>query len=503
MPEVENRAVDVPGISGILLEHEGFGVTGTWPMSRRKTSRKRRKPTPRAPNKEAAPARTGNKWLLPLLGVVSAGIIALLIVNPFSRPTDPVPDREDPRAIEWPDPLTVEALTQEAEDIVTRVLDAYPRDPDSHALMGRLRYLQGQRKEAERSWERCLELDPNRADIYDALAEAAWEEGDFERTAAAYRQALRIDPTMPGVQVRLGRSLLESGQIEEAIAVMEKAVSRSDSGHYYLAQAYMQSKAYEKARDSYLRAVDKHPDNAQAYYGLALASMRLGQAEKARQYQEAFRKYGEQDPESVKAQKRRPQQLSGLAQERSITANAFTGAASIYRHHGNLQQAERLWQEAAVIDPNNSASRAELLVLYEHSGRLEDARTFFEQLTQMPTTSASDHLHLGNLCTLLSRRDEAEQAYLNVTRHAPDQPEGYEALVQLYLTTGWKLPAAKAFASRAAELRPSPQNYFLLAQVCTKIGDRADALAALEQALKMDPANVPYRRLYDELRKAG
>ncbi len=472
-------------------------------MSRRKTSRKRRKLTPRAPKKKAAPVRTGKKWLLPLLGVVSAGIIALLIVNPLSRPTDPVPGREDRHEIVWSDPLTVEALTQEAEDIVARVLEAYPRDPDSHALMGRLRYLRGHTKEAERSWERCLELDPHRADIYDAFAKASWEKGEFERTAAACRQALRIDPTMPGVQLRLGRSLLELGQTEEAIAVMEQAVSRSGFGYYYLGQAYLQSKAYEKARDSYQRAVDIHTDNAQAYYGLALASIRLGQPEKARQYQEAFRKYGVEDPESVKARKRHPKRLSGLAQERSITANACTGAADIYRDHGNLQQAERLWKKAAVIDPNNSASREELLALYEHSGRLEDARTFFEQLTQMQSKNVLDHFHLGNLCTRLNRRDEAEQAYLNVTWHAPDRPHGYEALAQLYLTTGWKLPAAKAFASRAAQLRPSPQNYFLLAQVCTKIGDRADALTALEQALKMDPENVPCRRLYDELRKAG
>jgi protein O-GlcNAc transferase len=471
-------------------------------MSRQKKSRKRPKRTPRAPKKKAAPVRTGKKWLLPLLGVVGAGIIALLIVNPFSRPTDPVPDREDRHEIGWPDPLTVEALTQEAAGIVARVLEAYPRDPDSHVLMGGLYFLHGHTKEAERSWERCLELDPHRADAYDALAKVAWEQGDFERTAAACRQALQIDPTMPGVHLRLGRALLELGQTEEAIPVLEQAVSRSDSGYYYLGQAYMQSKAYDKARDSYQHAVVVHPENPQAYYGLAMASIRLGQPEKARQYQEAFRKYGVEDPESVKARKRRPKELSGMARERTITANACTGAADIYREHGNLQQAERLWQKAAIIDPTNTASREELLALYEHSGRLEDAWTFFEQLTQTHSKSALDHFHLGNLCTRLNRRDEAEQAYLNVTQHAPDRPEGYEALVQLYLTTEWKLPVARTFASRAAQLRPSPQNYFLLAQVCKKIGDRAGALTALEQALSMDPDNVPCRRLYDELRKA-
>ena len=68
---------------------------------------------------------------------------------------------------------------------------------------------------------------------------------------------------------------------------------------------------------------------------------------------------------------------------------------------------------------------------------------------------------------------------------------------------GARLPEAKAFAARAAQLRPTSQNYFLLAQVCRKIGDRAGALMALEQALTMDPGNVPCRRLYDELRKTG
>jgi tetratricopeptide (TPR) repeat protein len=208
-----------------------------------------------------------------------------------------------------------------------------------------------------------------------------------------------------------------------------------------------------------------------------------------------------EDPETVKARKR--EELGGMTRERSITADTCTGAADIYRDHGNLQQAERLWQAAAAIDPNNTASREQLLAFYEQAGRLEDARTFFEQLTQMQPESALDHFHLGNLCARLNRRDEAEQAFLNVTRQAPDWPQGYEALVQLYLTTGWKLPEAKAFASTAARLRPSPQNYFLLAQVCTKIGDRGDALTALEQALRMDPGNLPCRRLYDELKKTG
>jgi tetratricopeptide (TPR) repeat protein len=308
---------------------------------------------------------------------------------------------------------------------------------------------------------------------------------------------------MSALRVRLGRSLLELGQIEAAITELEQAVSRSDRGHYYLAQAYMQSGAYEKSRASYQRAVEINPDNGQAYYGLAMTSVRLGQPEKAKQYQEKFRQLGVEDPEAVKAQKREPKQLSGLGRERSATAAAAAGAADIYRRHGDLPQAERLMQRAAMIDPTHTASRDALLALYQSSGRLEDARLFFEKLTQLQPPNARDHYQLGTICTRLNRRDEAEQAFLTVTRHAPDPSIGHTALARLYLGTEWKLPAAKAAAQEAAQLRPSPQSYLLLAQVCTKLGERAEALAALERALKMDPQDAQCRRLYDALSEAG
>jgi tetratricopeptide (TPR) repeat protein len=368
-----------------------------------------------------------NRWLLPLVGVAALGSFALLVVSRLPRSADPVAGAE-------PGPVTVETLTQEAEEIVARLVEAYPQDAESHALMGTVRQLHGRTSEAERSWERSLELDPTRAEIHDALAKASWERGEFERAAAACREALQVDPTMHRARIRLGRSLLELGQVEEAVAALEQAVSSTGRGHYYLAQAYMQLQAYGRARDSYRRAVDLNPDNARAYYGLAMASIRLGEHEQARQYQEAFRKLGVEDPEAVKARKRADGELSGLTQGRSMTANACTGAARIHRRHGDLKEAERLWQRAAALDPSNYVSREELLALYEQAGRLEDGRRFFEQL---------------------------------------------------------------------ADSGSGPHDYFLLARIWTKLGDRAAALTALESCLTMDPGKVPCQRLDDELRKAG
>lgn len=408
-----------------------------------------------------------------------------------------------PSGAETADRLTAEALTQEAETIVTALLEAYPGDVETHALMGRMRYLQGAMQEAEASWRRALELAPERGDIYEALARSAWDQGEFNETVAACQSALKINPTMAGVRVRLGRSLLELGKIEAAVAELERAVSSSGRGHYYLAQAYMQSSNYEKARDSYLRAVENRPNNAQAYYGLAMASLRLDQPEAAERYQQRFREIGVEDPEAVKAQKRGATRLSGLSRERSATAITAADAAKIYRRHGEAQKAELLLQRAATVDPSHFSSRDELLKLYDKTGRLEEARSFFEQLTQLHPTSVRDHFHLGTLSARLNRRDDAERAFLAVTRHADDPSIGSSALARLYLRGGWKLPEAREAASTAVQHRPSPQNYFLLAQAHAKLGSRAEALAALERGLKLDPNHAPCLRLYNELREAG
>lgn len=399
----------------------------------------------------------------------------------------------------WADVSGVEALQRETEQVVARVLEAHPESAAAHALSGELHAAHGRPDQARRAWERALELDPRRADIHRALAEMAWDAGEFERTTAACRRALAIDPSLPGVDLLLGRSLLELGKIAEAIAVLEPAVKRSGSGHHNLASAYMQADAFEKARESYLRAVAEHPNYAQAHYGLAMASLRLGRTDEARQYQQRFRQLSE-NPEAVKARKRDPRRLGGLGEARNTAANLFSEAAGFYRSRNETEQAERLWQRAAMLDPYHFPSREALLAIYRDGARADDALAFFEQLAAIPSTNPWDHLYLGHLHTTAKRYDEAERVYLNLTRYAPERPDGYEALVELYLHSGKKLPEARSIAAKAVALRPSPQNHFLLAQVSARIGERAAALTAIERALALEPGNATYRALHDRIK---
>ena len=249
-------------------------------------------------------------------------------------------------------PGTVEALKREAAEVAERTIKAFPRDPDSHALKGNACLFQGKTAEAVKSWRRCLGLDPARAGAYDGISLVAWEAGRFEEAVAACRQALKIKTNMPDVHFRLARALIELGRAEESIAVAQRAVRlwpRSSDAHFVLGQGYMQSREYAKARKCFLHAVEIRPGHFQAYYGLATACAKLGQRDKARQYQERFRRAMSVSKGDFTARTLSRNALADLSDQRSKTAAIYAGAAGICRKHGNVRQAERLRQRAASI----------------------------------------------------------------------------------------------------------------------------------------------------------
>ena len=257
------------------------------------------------------------------------------------------------------EPRTLEALNREAADVAEHTVEAFPHDADSHALNANARLFSGKLADAAESWQRCLQLDPNRPGAYDGISLVAWEEGDLERVVATCQKALELKSVVPCVYDRLARALLEMGQAEEAIAASQRAVGRwprSSEAHLLLGQGYIQSQEYAKAQECFLRVVEISPENPQPYYGLATASAKLGQRDKARQYQEEFRKWIAVDRAAFEALTRSSNLQRDLADRRTSTAQIYAAAASIYQRHGYREQADRLRRRAAILDRKSTLS---------------------------------------------------------------------------------------------------------------------------------------------------
>jgi tetratricopeptide (TPR) repeat protein len=396
------------------------------------------------------------------------------------------------------------ALKQEAVTVAIEVAEAYPNNALSHALLGSAHYNMGQSEEAIRHLRHCLELDPGQAEAYEILARIAYERGELDEAVQHGQEALERSPANAEVMNQLGRALMDLGLTAEALEVLRAAVRLPQStsqSHYLLGQAMLQSGEPAQAKESFERAITLIPDHTQAFFGLYTASMRLGQADEAERYREKFLKLEELDRHTLTDRSAQQDTLTGLPFVRETVARTFFGAAQVHGLHEQPAKASELLRKAAALDADSPMYRAALESFYVQRNALTDGVKVFERLAADQPESSWNHFFLARLHERLQQFDAADRAYRKVQQLAPDWPEGYRALADLYLRTDVRPGEARAMARRAVELEPTGPHFYLLALACWKSSDRATALEAINQAVALSPNEPRYQELRQELRK--
>jgi tetratricopeptide (TPR) repeat protein len=187
---------------------------------------------------------------------------------------------------------------------------------------------------------------------------------------------------------------------------------------------------------------------------------------------------------------------------RDTVARTFFGAGQIYQAHQQPAKAAELFRKAAKLDAQTPIYRAALEAHYLQSKDLAAGAAAFEQLAAEQPDCSLNYLFLGRLRARLEQVDAAAAAYRKVQELAPDWPEGYRALAELYLRANREPAQARQLAERVVKMAPSAPNYYLLGFACAKNNDRSGAVKALEQAVKLSPGEARYRQLLDQLKQA-
>jgi tetratricopeptide (TPR) repeat protein len=396
-------------------------------------------------------------------------------------------------------------LKREAVLVARQVMEAYPDNALSHALLGSAHYNTGQSEEAIRHLRRCLELDPGLADAHEILARIAYERGELDEAVRLGRQALDRGAIHPEVLNQLGRALMDLGETIEAVAVLDQAVElpRATSESFYLlGQANLQSGRLEQARKNFQRAIELLPDHTQAYFGLYTACLRLGQTDEADRYRERFLQLEEVDRQTLTDRSAREDILTGLPFVRETVARTFFGAAQIYLHHNEASQGGKLLRRAAALDADNPMYRAVLESFHVRHGTIEEGIRAFERLAADQPDNGLNFYFLGRLHDRLDRFDPAERAYRKVVELAPDWAGGHRALADLYLRGNVRPREALILARKALELEPSGLHYYLVSIASARNNDRPAAIDAMERAVTLSPNEPRYRALLDEFRKS-
>ncbi len=396
-------------------------------------------------------------------------------------------------------------LKEEALVAARTVAQQYPEEALTSALLGSAHYNIGRSAEATKHLRRCLELDPKLAEAYEILARIAYDRGEMEDAVSLGRESLQRAPGNPEVLNRLGQALLDLGRLPEAIETLQQAtrVPRPIAESFYLlGQAQLLSGQAADAKASLLRAVGQQPDHTQAFFGLFTACQRLGQADEAATYRQKFEQHETADRQTLNDRSARGDTLSGLPAVRQTVARTLFGAGQVHLAHQQPAKAGALFQRAARLDPEPTAYRAALEASFLQRNALADGVAAFEALAAEQPTNHLNFAYLGRLQSRQQNFEAAERAFLRAQTLAPTWPEGFRALVDLYLRANQKLPEARQGAERLVELAPTAPHLQLLAVACAKVGDRAAALAAVQRAIDLEPREPRYQKLRQQLENA-
>jgi tetratricopeptide (TPR) repeat protein len=405
----------------------------------------------------------------------------------------------DPAA---PAPATPEALFGELNQVTDRLLESFPDDPDALEVVARAEQWLGRSDRAIELWEQCLQRDPRYAYAYLGMGSVAAKRGETERAVSLFRKALLFAPASSQAQVDLASALLDLGEIEEAVALLEEHVKTAPNpvaGFVLLGMAHLQRKEYQKAKEYYEKAIALHPKHANAHYGLAQACAHLGLKAESQEYMKRFQELRASEREIRTLERNQFDDLGTMCED---VAGLYVDAGRVYLAYKRLPEVEGLWRRAATLDPADVDCRQALAWLYRQTGRIPQTIEMFQRLTEIEPENLTFPLEIARLYVLSNRFEAAEKTLQGVCQRAPEDPAGYAALAQLYLDTGRKLTEALSLAQKAVQLAPKVAGHCVrLGAICERNQDWKGAVAAMTQAVDLEPENLQYRQMFELLKE--
>ena len=259
---------------------------------------------------------------------------------------------------------------------------------------------------------------------------------------------------------------LNAGRIDAAIESGESAVealAQDSFAWVWLGRAYAQQaikasllgkpRWARKARDAYEKAVALDGSNLEARYDLlqyylAAPGFLGGGRDKAVGQVTALR---ERD-----------------------TSMGFLAAALLARHDGQAAEVERLLREGLKLDPGSTRLRYNLSWQLQADKRWGEIRALWEELLAVNPDDPLAHYQLGRLSAVSGEALDAGLSHLDAFLANPRTSD--------------------AMSPAAAQWRRG--------QILEKLGRRAEAIAAIEEALRLEPELAQARTDLDRLQDA-
>ena len=244
--------------------------------------------------------------------------------------------------------------------------------------------------------------------------------------------------------------------------------------------------AFRHAVGLFEQAIEKDPNFALAYTGLADSSLRM---------------YGE-TKDSVWAQKATlaAQQAEGLS---TNLPEVHLSLGNVYVTTGKNSEAVAELKRALALAPNSDEAYRNLGEAYNHSSQSDEAIAALQKAVAANSYYWLNHNSLGNAYLALGDNAKALAEYEKVIELAPDNPMGYEGIGEADLRQGKWGEAIPQF-QKALTLGPDADTYTNLGTAYFWLKNYDESTSMFEKAVEMTPNDeVLLGNLGDSYRWSG
>jgi tetratricopeptide (TPR) repeat protein len=209
-------------------------------------------------------------WAAALLGIVCLGVAAVLAADTaLVRDSDWELGRK----------YLAEGKSEEARELLARVAEKYPGDPDVHLFLALAALRMRDPNAAAAEVDKTLGLDPNHIE---ARTLRGWIElevkRDYAAAAADYAKVVALKPDLAEAHNNLGVAYKKAGELDKAAATFRRAIDLRPTyseARSNLGWVYAEEKKWGEARDQFEQALKSNPNDEGALYGLAEAQREM------------------------------------------------------------------------------------------------------------------------------------------------------------------------------------------------------------------------------------
>jgi tetratricopeptide (TPR) repeat protein len=406
--------------------------------------------------------------------------------------------------------LGTQGKNDQAFKLLATVLKADPKDPEAAALHATLTLQAGGKSQAKAAIAELHPLVtklPGNPMLHYDLGRAYQTVGDqpgIEQARVQYQEALKIDPKYTPAILSLAELELMRGDYEKAVQAAETVLNGDETNlnaRMIRASGLINLKDYDRARQELTTVLRMYPGANNARYQLAqlnLLERRYAEAESGFQtLLQANDPRGLPGLLEAKVQEGHWDQaiefVDGLLKKSPDRPEYRAALATIYARAG--KNTESAVQYQTLIDKNPKSPDL-YLRLGESKVRLGDfagAIAAFLKARELAPDDVAARLDLGLVYDHTGRYEEARKLYEEVVKLQPDNGTALNNLAYLKADEGVDLDQALAYAQRAQQKMPNDLNVIdTLGLIYLKKNLTDDGLRMLQDLVNRKPENATY-----------